>query len=123
VGGSPLPISHITFPLVGLLNLAVGWPLARRRVPPNHWYGVRVRATLSDPTVWYEANAVCGDGLVRLGVVLVTVALALPFLRGMPEVGYVLICSAVLMVGSLRAIVRSLRLAARLQREATARRE
>lgn len=111
-----MPVSHITFPLLGLLNLVVGWPLARRRVPPNRWYGVRIPATLTDPAVWYEANAVCGEGFVRLGIVLLTVSLALLFLPALPELGYVLICSLLLVVGSLRVVLRSVRLAGRLRR-------
>ena len=77
-------------------------------MPPNRWYGVRLRATLSNPAVWYEANAVCGDDLVRLGLVLLVIALGLPFVRGLPELGYVAICMAVFVVGSARATVRSI---------------
>jgi len=29
----------VAFPLVGLASLVIGWPLARRRIPPNPWYG------------------------------------------------------------------------------------
>lgn len=108
--------SHVTFPVIGLASLLLGWPLVRRRVPSNPWYGVRVPATLSTPAIWYEVNAQCGEDLVRLGAVLLVVALALPFLRGLPELGYVLICLAVFVVGSLRATVRGIRLAKRLSR-------
>jgi SdpI/YfhL protein family len=106
--------SHVAFPLIGLVSLLLGWPLARRRVPPNRWYGVRLRATLSSPVVWYEANAVCGDDLVRLGLVLLVIALALSFVRGLPDLGYVSICMAVFVVGSTRATVRGIRVARRL---------
>jgi uncharacterized membrane protein len=106
--------SHVAFPLIGLVTLLLGWPLARGRVPPNRWYGVRLRATLSSPAVWYEANAVCGDELVRMGLVLLVVALALPFARGLPELGYVSICLAVFVVGSARATVRGIRVVRRL---------
>ena len=106
--------SHVAFPLIGLVTLLIGWPLARRRVPPNRWYGVRLRATLSSPGVWYEANAVCGDDLVRLGLVLLVVALALLFVRGLPELGYVSICLAVFVVGSARATARAIRVVRRL---------
>jgi hypothetical protein len=107
-------ISHVAVPLIGLVSLLLGWPLARRRVPPNRWYGVRLRATVSNPAVWYEANAVCGDELVRLGLVLLVIALALPFVRGLPDLGYVSICMAVFVVGSTRATVRAIRVARRL---------
>jgi uncharacterized membrane protein len=100
--------SHVAFPLISLASLLLGWPLARRRVPPNRWYGVRLPATLSTPAVWYEANAVCGRDLVRLGLVLLVIALGLPFVRGLPELGYIAICMAVFVVGSIRATVRGI---------------
>ena len=109
-------VSHVAFPLIGLASLVLGWPLARRRVPPNRWYGLRVAATLANPAIWYEANAVCGDDLVRLGAVLFTVALGLLFVRGLPELGYAVICLAVFVVGSLRATVRGIRVARRLSK-------
>jgi uncharacterized membrane protein len=105
--------SHIAFPLIGLSSLLLGWPLARRRVPPNRWYGVRLPATLSNPAVWYEANAVCGDDLVRLGLVLLVISLGLSFVSGLPELGYIAICMAVFVVGSIRATVRGIRVAKR----------
>jgi hypothetical protein len=108
------PTSHLAFPLLGLVSLVIGWPLARRRVAPNRWYGVRVASTLSTPVIWYEANAVCGDELVRMGLVLLVVSVALSFVPGLPDVGYVVICLAVFLVGSVRATARSLRTAKRL---------
>ena len=103
--------SHVAFPLIGLVSFVVGTPLAARRVPPNRWYGIRVPATLSNPAIWYEANAVGGDGLQRVGLVLFTVSIGLLFVRRLPDLGYVVICLAVFVIGSMRAIVRSLRVA------------
>jgi len=101
--------SHVAFPLIGLASIAVGWPLSRRRIPPNRWYGFRVPATLADPEAWYEVNETCGDDLVRLGVVLLTVAVGLLFVPDLPELAYVVICLAVFLTGSVRAIVRAAR--------------
>ena len=114
---SAVIILRIAFPALGLATLIVGWPLAHRRVPPNRWYGLRVPATFADPRIWYEANAVCGDDLVRLGLVLLVVALGLQFLRGLPELGYVTICLAVLVLGSLRATIRGVKVARKLQQQ------
>lgn len=99
---------RVLFPVLGLLNIVVGWPLARRRIPPNLWYGLRVRTTLRNPEAWYAGNAECGRGLVRLGVVLLALALALPLLPGLPGVGYALICGAIMVIGSSAAIIRGL---------------
>ena len=39
---------------------------------------------------------------------LLVIALGLPFVRGLPELGYVAICMAVFLVGSIRATVRGI---------------
>jgi len=39
-------------------------PLILRRVPRNLVYGFRTRSTLNDDSVWYEANAHFGCGLL-----------------------------------------------------------
>jgi len=113
--------AYLAFPSIAGLSLVVGWPLAMRRVPPNKWYGVRLPTTLSDRAIWYEANAVTGFDLIRLGVVLLAVSLGLQFVTGLPELGYVVICLAVMLVGSIRAVSRGARLAERLHRDAISR--
>jgi hypothetical protein len=37
---------ELVFPALGLLLIALGRPMAARRVRPNRWYGPRVPATL-----------------------------------------------------------------------------
>jgi hypothetical protein len=54
--------------LAGVLLIATGIPLARRRVPPNMLYGVRFAYTLSNGTIWYEINARCGRHLIAIGL-------------------------------------------------------
>ena len=71
---------QLLFPLLGLLLIALGWPLAARRVRPNRWYGLRVPATFADATVWYDANAVAGRDMVGLGILVLAIALVLPHL-------------------------------------------
>jgi membrane protein implicated in regulation of membrane protease activity len=107
---------EVLFPLLGLILVLLGWPLARRRVRPNRWYGLRVPATFADEWVWYEANAVAGRDMVLLGAVLVALALALPVL-GMRGTAYAGACSVVLGLGSLVLAARGWRLANRLLRE------
>jgi uncharacterized membrane protein len=46
---------------VGMLVLmAVAIPLARQRIKPNRFYGVRTALTLRDDTAWYRANRLFG---------------------------------------------------------------
>jgi len=113
---------YVVFPVIGTVSILVGWPLATRRVPPNWWYGVRLPAAMSDRAIWYEVNAVTGLELTRLGAVLFAVSLGLQFVPRLSELGYVVICLAVLLVGSMRAVLRGARLAERLHHEMITRR-
>jgi len=110
-------VPELLFPALGVLLVALGWPIATRRVRPNHWYGLRVPATFADTHVWYEANAVTGRDTMVLGAVLVAVSLALPRLTRVPPSAYTLVCAGILGVGSLLLTVRGWRLANRLLRE------
>jgi uncharacterized membrane protein len=109
-------VPELLFPVLGLLLLALGWPMAARRVRPNRWYGLRVPATFADETVWYDANAVAGRDMMILGAAIVVVAVALPRLPGFPESAYAGVCAGILAVGALISTVRGWRLANRLLR-------
>jgi uncharacterized membrane protein len=108
---------QVLFTGTGLVSVLVGLPLARRLVRPNRWYGVRVPATFADEQVWYEANAVAGRDLMALGALLLLVALGLPRIVALPPVAYGLVCTLVLVTGSMIAVIRAWRLANRLLRE------
>lgn len=51
----------------GLVLLGLGLPLFLGRVPPNRIYGYRVRATLSDPSIWKRVNRRAGLRLMLTG--------------------------------------------------------
>jgi uncharacterized membrane protein len=108
---------ELLFPLLGLLLIALGWPLAARRVRPNRWYGLRVPATFADQTVWYDANAVAGRDMVALGTLVVVIALALPHLTKLRSDTYAGVCAGILGLGSLLLAVRGWRIANRLLRQ------
>jgi hypothetical protein len=107
----------IVFPGLGALLVALGWPMAGRRVPPNRWYGLRVPATFADEQVWYDANAVIGRDMVALGAAVMVVGLALPRMIDLPGGIYRGICAGLLGVGSLALTVRGWRVANRRPRE------
>ena len=67
---------------VGLLFIGLARPFIRRSVPPNYLSGLRVRATLTHPAVWYEANAATGRDLARLGVAVLVGAVVVPWVVG-----------------------------------------
>jgi uncharacterized membrane protein len=107
----------ILFAALGCLLVVIGWPLARRRVGPNRWYGLRVPATFADEAVWYEANAVAGRDLIALGALVIVLALTLPTFAGLRGRTFALTCASVAAAGSLIMSVRAWRLANRLLRQ------
>jgi SdpI/YhfL family protein len=48
---------------------ALAIPLMLRKVPRNVIYGFRTRTTLSSDSIWYEANAHFGRGLLAASIV------------------------------------------------------
>jgi len=104
-----MQILSLTFVGSGLLMAILALPLTRRKVKPNPWYGFRVRATLEDPEVWYEVNAVAGQWLLRAGVLIIVVALVAYLIPGLSVDEYALIC-LMAMLGLLGvALVQGLR--------------
>ena len=91
----------IVFSAVGLLFVGLAWPMIRRRVKPNALYGLRVPATFADEWGWYEANAQSGRDLRRLGVLVVVLALLLPFVPGITDTVSAMTIAAVLGSGAV----------------------
>src|SRR5687767_9346648 len=87
----------------GLVLIALALPMMLRRVPPNRWYGLRVPSTSADQWVWYEANAMAGRDMVIVGLLMVLVALALPFIPALPKTAHIPVSLAILAVGTLLA--------------------
>lgn len=72
-------LMNFVFPVV-VVPLAI--PMARRKIPPNPFYGFRTPKTFSSEAIWYEANAYSGKALCIAGVVSLAGLLALlPFCR------------------------------------------
>src|SRR4051794_17188862 len=83
----------------GVLTAALAVPLMRRKVGPNSLYGFRVRRTLDDPRVWYEANAFAGRCLFASGIVTALACLVLYWTPAIDPVAYAAACPTVLLVG------------------------
>jgi uncharacterized membrane protein len=66
---------NLWWTLAGLAFMVISLPLIYKRVPPNRWYGFRVRKTLSDPHIWYAANQVAGIDLFLAGIATTLTAL------------------------------------------------
>jgi uncharacterized membrane protein len=108
-----LPLVFL-FLLVGLLMIALALPLIRGKVPPNSWYGFRIRLTLEDPEIWYPANRRGGCLLLVVGLVTIAAALLLPLIPGMTSEAYGLWVSGVMLASILLCLVFSIRYAKKL---------
>ncbi|HYW10228.1 MAG TPA: SdpI family protein [Longimicrobium sp.] len=115
-----MALSVIIHVAVGALLIAISIPLARRRVAPNPTYGLRTRATLADPEVWYEANASSGRDMIRVGAAVVVLALGLALVPGITENQHLIACAAALLGGVVGVAVVGSRRAARMLRERSA---
>lgn len=79
---------------LGIILIVTSIPLLLRWVPPNHFFGFRIPATLRDRSVWYEANGLCARHMVLLGVLLVSLefllpeSLRVPILRVIATIGF-----------------------------------
>ena len=67
----------ILFAVVGLVLIGISVPLIMRKVPPNSFYGCRTRKTLSNQTIWYEANHITGKDFCIVGAVIFVSSLAM----------------------------------------------
>ena len=67
----------VLFGLTSLIYVGLGIPMARRKVPRNSLYGLRVGETMASDEVWYEANAICGREFVAFGWATLIVAVGL----------------------------------------------
>ena len=97
---------HILLLLVmPLVFIAIGWPMARRALPPNAVWGIRVPFALASSRAWYETNALAGRTLIGAGLAGIPVIVALAFwpatldedTRSLVAVG----CVTLLVLGSL----------------------
>ena len=94
-------VSVLIFLSVGALFVALSVPLIRRRVKPNMLYGLRIRATLADERVWFEANAKSGRDLLVLGLGISVMAVGLALVSGMTSELHMAILVGVTGIGAV----------------------
>lgn len=107
----------IAYLLTGLIFIGLAIPLIRRRIRPNPWYGFRIRQTLENPEIWYEANWYMGRYLLVIGILLIGVALGLYLVPQMDIGTYVVVCTVVLLAALGLSLIRGLGFVQKLVRE------
>ena len=55
----------------GVLLVALGIPLALRRVAPNRWYGLRAALAYESESKWFRANRILGRYVIVAGVITI----------------------------------------------------
>lgn len=94
---------------MGLLVILICVPMILEMVPPNNWYGLRTRRTVSDPDVWYPANRIAGQYLAVAGTVIVlTTLLVFLFQKSLPPNAASITLLSVSLISVLGASVMSL---------------
>lgn len=74
--------------------IALGLPLAGRRIPPNWIYGFRLPSLVKDPSLWYPANVYAGRWAIALGLATLVAAFVGYFLPLRTETyGVVVACT------------------------------
>jgi uncharacterized membrane protein len=104
-------IMQVTF---SVLLIALSIPLIKRKIAPNSWYGFRVRQTLEDPGIWYEANAYSGNCLMWAGVVMLVGSVALFAVPGLDGPAYATACTVVDFAAIGMAVIQSFRFLGRI---------
>ena len=94
---------------LSLLSTVLAVPPMRRKVAPIFLYGFRVRRTLEDPRVWYDANAFAGRCLFGFGLGTGLACLALYFLPAIEPVVSALACLMIVLVGLAVSLILSFR--------------
>jgi hypothetical protein len=91
----------------GTLLALISLPLILRLVGPNAWYGFRVKATLDNADLWYDANAYAGWRLLVAGVCTVVSAIGLYYVPHLRLDQYSLGCLAISGTALVVALVQS----------------
>ncbi len=91
----------------GLLLAGLSVPLILQKIPPNGLYGLRVRATMEDPRLWYKVNAYAGRRLLVVGLLTAFGAIILYYTTSQNIDRYAMSCLGVFLALFLWAIISS----------------
>jgi hypothetical protein len=88
----------ISLEMLNLLIIVIALPLIFREVPPNYWYGFRIKATIRNEKIWYLVNEFFGWGMVISSIISMVIILFLFNYRYIPPITYMNINIAVLLM-------------------------
>ncbi len=99
----------VTILICDFVFAVIAVPLVLRKVPRNVIYGFRVKATLEDDFVWYEANACFGKWLIISSFISALLMIMLYFANIALTQNFMYASIALLVAPSLAATLLTLR--------------
>ena len=108
--------------VTGILLVVLGRRMAKRRLPPNSWAGVRDEIALRSEENWYTMQARCATATIGVGVVLLDSAVLFAIQAVLPERISILFPMAIMLIQTVAGIafvhVQARRCAAELTQSA-----
>ena len=108
--------------VTGILLVVLGRRMARRRLAPNSWAGVRYEIALRSEENWYTMQARCAAATMGLGVVLLDSAVLFAIQAVLHETISILFPIAIMLIQTVAGIaflhVQARRCAAELTQSA-----
>ena len=108
--------------VTGILLVVLGRRMARRRLAPNSWAGVRYEIALRSEENWYTMQARCAVATMGLGVVLLDSAVLFAIQAVLRDTISILVPMAIMLIQTAAGIaflhVQARRCAAMLTRNA-----
>ena len=106
----------------GILLVVLGRRMAKRRLPPNSWAGVRYEIALRSEENWYTMQARCSTATIGVGVVLLDSAVLFAVQAALHETISILFPMAIMLIQTVAGIafvhVQARRCAAELTQSA-----
>ena len=99
----------ILFMISGLVLAAISVPLILGKIPPNGWYGFRVKKTIENPETWYLVNKYAGKWLLVASLCMLMAAAGFAFIPGITLGAYsngVLLVWVIIFTSALLATFR-----------------
>ena len=90
--------------VTGILLVVLGRRMARRRLAPNSWAGVRYEIALRSEENWYTMQARCAAATVGLGVVLLDSAVLFAIQAVLHDTISILVPMAIMLIQTVAGI-------------------
>ena len=102
--------------LSGIVTVTVSWPLIKRKVRMNSFYGFRIKAAFESEQNWYDINAYGGRLLFGLGFLILATGLLGISLPLKLWLTYAIVSLVIITGGLVISLIKTLRYADQLKR-------